>query len=106
MKKLTYTALVALFTLPQLPNPVEAGPISSACIRSDRQAATRSLCNCLQRVANGELSKGDQRLAATFFKDPHKAQEIRQSDRRAHEKFWLRYKEYGNVASALCNRNS
>lgn len=106
MRNLIGSALLAALILPVVPAVVEAGPISSACIKSDRKAATRSLCNCLQSVANGELNRTDQRLAASFFKDPHKAQEIRQSDRRSHEKFWLRYKEYGQTAAALCDRHS
>ncbi|UZD89808.1 hypothetical protein [Cognatishimia activa] len=106
MRNLIGSALLAMMILPVGPMPAEAGPISSACIKSDRKAATRRMCNCLQSVANGELNRTDQRLAATFFKDPHKAQEIRQSDRRSHEKFWLRYKGYGQTAAALCSRHS
>lgn len=106
MRNLIGSALLAILMLPAVPMPVEAGPISAACIRSDRDAATRRMCNCLQSVANGELNRTDQRLAASFFQDPHKAQEIRQSDRRSHEKFWLRYKAYGETAAALCSRYS
>ncbi len=102
MKKLLMSAGLALALLPLAPELPEAGPISSACVKSDRKAASRRLCNCLQRVANGELSRTDQRLAATFFKDPHKAQVIRQSDRRSHEIFWKRYKNYGQTAAAVC----
>lgn len=106
MKTLIGSALLAAIILPFGSLSLEAGPISSACKKSDRKAATRSLCNCLQSVANGELSHSDQRLAASFFKDPHKAQEIRQSDRRSHEKFWLRYKDYGQTAATMCSRHS
>jgi len=57
-------------------------------------------------VANSELSRTDQKLAAGFFKDPHKAQVMRQSDRRSHEKFWLRYKDYGQTAASVCSQRS
>jgi len=106
MRNLISSALLAAMLLPLGSFSVEAGPISAACKQSDRKAATRSMCNCLQSVANGELSRADQRRAASFFKDPHQAQVTRQSDRRSDEKFWLRYKEYGQTAKALCNRHS
>lgn len=79
-----------------------AGPIERACLKSDRKAASRPLCNCVQQVADLTLSSGDQRLAATFFSDPHRAQVIRQSDNTNHEKFWKRYKEFGSNAAAYC----
>jgi len=79
-----------------------AGTIEKACVRSDRQAASRALCGCIQDVADLTLSGTDQRLAATFFKDPHKSQQIRQSDRRSNELFWQRYKSFGSTAEAYC----
>lgn len=92
-------AILAVFLVS---SPAVAGPMEKACNRSDRAASNRSLCNCIQQVADFKLSGKDQRLAATFFKDPAKAQEIRQSDRRSHEAFWLRYKEFASVAEASC----
>lgn len=80
-----------------------AGMIERACVKSDRKAANRSTCNCVQKVANVKLSRSDQKLAAKFFKDPHMAQEVRQSDRASHETFWLRYKEFGEVAARHCS---
>lgn len=106
MKKLISSAVLALVLLPLAASMPQAGPISSACIRSDRDAASRRLCNCIQSVANQKLSRTDQKVAASFFKDPHKAQEMRQSDRRGHERFWLRYKAFGQTASATCSRQS
>lgn len=106
MRNLIGSTLLATMLIPLGTISVDAGPISAACKQSDRSAATRNLCNCLQSVANGELSRADQRRAASFFKDPHQAQVTRQSDRRSDEKFWLRYKEYGQAAAALCNRHS
>lgn len=106
MKKFICSAALALALIPFQASFSEAGPISSACNKSDRKAASRRMCNCLQRVANSELSRTDQRLAATFFKEPHKAQEMRQSDRNNHERFWLRYKDYGQTVAALCSRHS
>lgn len=79
-----------------------AGPIERACLKSDRKAASRPLCNCVQQVADLSLDAGDQRLAATFFSDPHRAQVVRQSDNQGHEKFWKRYKEFGKNAESYC----
>ena len=79
-----------------------AGPIELACLRSDRAAANRSLCGCIQNVADRVLTGREQRLAAKFFKDPHLSQEVRQSDRASDEAFWLRYKAFGATAEANC----
>ena len=83
--------------------PALAGPIERACLESPRKAANGRLCDCIQRVADQTLSRSDQRQAAKFFRDPHRAQEIRQSDNRQHEAFWLRYKEFGSHAAAVCD---
>lgn len=97
MKKIT-TALVILC----LASPVvAAGKIERACNKSDRNAS-RSLCKCIQRVANNELTRSDQKLAAKFFKEPHMAQETRQSDSSTKERFWKRYKKFGQTASENC----
>lgn len=81
---------------------LSSGPISSACMGSDRKARSRQLCGCIQTVANQDLSGSDQRLAVRFYSDPHHAQEIRQSDRASHEAFWRRYSGYAERAEALC----
>lgn len=80
----------------------QAGVVERACLSANRSAASRSLCGCIQDAANMTLNRRDQKLAATFFKDPAKAQEIRQSDRGAHEDFWNRYKLFGSTAEAFC----
>ena len=85
-----------------VPTVAEAGPIDRPCMASNRKQKSWALCRCFQDVANQTLSRADQRRAAKFFQDPHKAQEIRQSDSRTHERFWLRYKEFGATAAALC----
>ncbi|WP_204113743.1 hypothetical protein [Shimia biformata] len=102
MTKGLCVALVALMLLPAAPVAVQAGLMDKACLKSDRRQKSRPLCNCIQQVANQTLSVKDQRIAATFFNDPHRSQEIRQSDNRAHEKFWLRYKDFGGIAAASC----
>lgn len=81
----------------------KAGPIDNACIRSNKKA-NPILCDCIQRVANLTLTASDQRLAARFFTDPGKAQEMRGSSRRAHREFWDRYVNFGRTAEAVCSR--
>ena len=68
----------------------------------DRKARSAERCGCIQAVANDTLSASDQRLAVSFYGDPHKAQEIRQSDNAAHERFWQSYKDYAEAAAAVC----
>ena len=79
-----------------------AGPISSACMRSDRQAANVALCGCIQAVADQVLRGPDQRRAAKFFADPDKAHEIWMSQATKDDAFWDRYKAFGASAQASC----
>jgi len=82
--------------------PGLAGPIETACLRSERSGGNRAICGCIQQVADMTLTGSDQRLAARFFSDPDRAQEIRQSDRRSHEAFWERYRNFGETAEVYC----
>lgn len=79
-----------------------AGPIDSACVRSDRARGNAPLCGCIQQVANQSLSRSDQRRAANFFRNPHEAQEIRMSKSNADNAFWARYKAFAERAEAYC----
>lgn len=81
-----------------------ANQIERACMKSDRAGGDRSLCGCIQDAANLTLDSRDQRLAATFFQDPDRAQQIRMSDHPQHEIFWKRYKNFGAAAEAFCSR--
>ena len=103
MKTLLIVAALAVGTSAFYAAPAQAGAIERACLKSDRKAANRSLCNCIQDVADLTLNRRDQRLAAKFFGDPHRSQEIRQSDRDSHETFWKKYRQFGNNAKAYCS---
>jgi hypothetical protein len=81
---------------------VIAGPVEKACLKSGSDTASPELCGCIQQVADLTLSGADQKLAASFIRDPDKAQEIRTSDNAKHEEFWLRYKSFGESAEAVC----
>lgn len=78
-----------------------AGPIDRACQQSN-QVSNALLCECIQRVANMTLTESDQRLAAKFFQDPAKAQEVRTSGRDSHQAFWQRYTTFGETAEQVC----
>jgi hypothetical protein len=95
--------LILATTCALLAGAAGAGPIERACLSSDRNGANRSTCGCIQQVANRWLSRSDQRLAAKFFADPHRAQEVRQSDNPRHEEFWQRYRSFGSSARAACS---
>lgn len=98
MKRFLVAAAIVAFTTPL----AYAGPIESACLRSERAAANRAVCGCIQQVADMTLRGSDQRKAAKFFKDPHKAQEVRQSTSRSDNEFWARYKSFGEAAQVFC----
>tara|TARA_R110002096_G_scaffold327245_2_gene521190 strand:+ start:2950 stop:3255 length:306 start_codon:yes stop_codon:yes gene_type:complete len=92
------TAVVAIL----LPLDASAGTIEKACLNSDRQAASRPLCGCLQQVADLTLRSGDQRKAAKFFADPDQAQKVRMSKSDRDNAFWERYKNFGETAQVFC----
>ncbi len=85
-----------------LPGVAGAGPVEAACNRSDRDAATRSMCSCIGQVADQTLRRADQRRAATFFRDPDKAHKAWMSKRSSDDAFWDRYKAFGAQAEAYC----
>ena len=99
MKKILIAAAVASCAA----GSAQAGVIERACLRSDRQQASRSLCGCIQLVADITLSRRDQRMAAKFFRDPHRTQEVRQSSRPRDERFWLKYRAFGQSAETYCS---
>ena len=97
-----YLGLVVTILLIGATTPGNANQIERACLKADRATASRALCGCIQDVADQTLRKTDQKLAASFFKDPARAQEIRQSDARRYEAFWKRYKSFGQTAQRYC----
>jgi hypothetical protein len=79
-----------------------AGTIEGACLKSARDAANRSLCSCIQQVADITLKNGDQTLVASFFKDPNKAEKVRMSQSKRDDAFWERYSTFGDQARLSC----
>src|SRR5690554_5741613 len=102
MKTTLIAAALAVLVIPVVPVAVQAGPIESACSRSDR-TASRSLCRCIQSVADQILTRSDQRQAAKFFRDPQQAQDVRMSKSARDNAFWGRYRSFGNAAEARCS---
>ncbi|EBA05460.1 hypothetical protein RB2150_15261 [Rhodobacteraceae bacterium HTCC2150] len=98
MKIMQIALLATLVLTPQLSS---AKAIKKDCLKAGR--GTLSQCSCIQSVANRTLSNSQQRKGATFFKDPQKAQDTRQSSRSADNKMWDAWKKFGNVAAEQCN---
>ncbi len=82
--------------------PRVTGEIGKACMAADRQAASRTLCSCVQNAANATLNGSDQARAAAFFENPELAQDTRRSDRRSDERFWDRYQVFTTRAQQSC----
>lgn len=95
-------SLVLSAALVPLAAPAGAGTIERACLSSER-GGNRALCACIQRAADRTLTSRDQRTAARFFKDPDRAQKVRQSDRRSDREFWERYTSFGYFAEVSCS---
>ncbi len=93
----------AALSLLWMAGAASAGPIESACLQSKRTAASRALCSCIQQVADITLGGNDQRLAATFFKDPDKAQQVHMSQSQKDDAFWTRYITFGQQAQMACS---
>ena len=102
MRKTLIVAVAMTLSLPVWSTVAIAGPVESACLRSAQKAANRSLCGCIGNVADQVLNGRDQRMAAKFFSDPDRSQEIRQSDRASDEAFWVRYRQFGTAAESTC----
>ena len=49
------------------------------------------------------LSEADQKKGASFWSDPQRAQDVRQSDNVFNEAFWLRWKNFGQTSEAMCS---
>lgn len=96
------TLVLATLVATAFPILTSAGPIESACNRSSRDAANRRLCSCIGQVADMTLRNGDQKRAATFFRDPDRAQQVKMSQRNADDAFWERYQQFGQQAEASC----
>ncbi|UWR24244.1 hypothetical protein K3756_14990 [Sulfitobacter sp. S190] len=78
------------------------GPVQRACLAQDRRAASKARCGCVQAVADRALSAGEQRRGVQAFKDPHKLQVWRQSDRASDNAFWRTWKAFGQDAARQC----
>ncbi len=94
-------ALFAAALCAVAPMTALAGPIDSACLKSDRSTSP-IICDCIQRVANMTLTSSDQQLAAKLLRDPEKVQDIAYSNRASLREFWARYTNFGTAAEQVC----
>ena len=101
-RKMAHRRYDHMGTGPKFAGLAIAGPIERACMASDRGAGKRTLCGCIQQVADMTLQGNDQRRAAAFFKDPEKAHSTWTSQSSADDAFWDRYKNFGTTAEAYC----
>lgn len=79
------------------------GPLQRACLSQGRKAASSQRCGCVQAVADQQLSSAEQRRGVKAFKDPHKVQVWRQSDRTTDNEFWAAWKVFGQNAERFCS---
>lgn len=100
--KRTMTA-VALVLATLAPVAAHAGPVETACNRSDRPQSSRQLCRCIDAAADRTLTRSEQRRAARFFANPDEAQTVRMSPTRADNEFWARYRAFGDLAQQMCS---
>ena len=96
-------APLLVLVLAAFPVQAMAGDIEKACLKSERAAGNRALCGCIQRAADVTLTRSDQRLAASFFAEPDRAEGVRRSDSRANHQFWERSLAFGETAEAFCS---
>ena len=101
-KSILFAAGAAVLLCASAPMAFAGGKVENACNRSERSAANRRLCNCIQQVADMTLSGSDQRRVAKFFNDPDEAHAVWISQRASDDAFWERYKNFGNMAEAYC----
>lgn len=101
MKHFLTAATLAIGLL--APAAAVAGLIESACNASDRPAANRQVCRCIDSVADRTLTRSEQRRAARFFRNPDEAQAVRMSRSREDNEFWARYRAFGDLAEQMCS---
>ncbi|MEL6643199.1 MAG: hypothetical protein AAFQ79_04630 [Pseudomonadota bacterium] len=101
MSRLRRALYAAIWAVSLAPLTAHAVSIQQACLIAGRTTDPK-VCACIQAAANRTLSTRDQRLAVTFFSDPDRAQEVRRSDRRRDERFWERYRSFGETAETFC----
>ncbi len=102
MKKFLLVALCAALVT-AVAHSADAAKIKQACLASDRSAATRDRCSCIQRVANQALTRSDQNTVAKWFTDPHQAQQLKMSQTARDDALWDRYQNFGQMAQAICS---
>ncbi|MGI9368589.1 MAG: hypothetical protein ACR2O2_07095 [Ruegeria sp.] len=103
MKNFILIALGCAMLTAAVPQTADASQIKRACLASDRSAATRDRCSCIQRVADNILTRSDQKTVAKWFTDPHQAQVLKMSKSAQDDALWDRYQAFGQTAQAVCS---
>lgn len=95
-------AILGVTLMGLLATGADAGPIERACNKSDRDAANRAICACLQQVADLTLDRTEQGRAAKLLNNPEKAHALWMSTSRKDDVFWDRYTNFGAQAEVYC----
>jgi len=103
MTKLMTRAALASLLIMAVTLPVQGGVIERACMASGRDSANPGLCGCIQDVADATLRGREQRKVAKFFRNPDRAQDVRQSSRSSDRQLWGRYTAFGAAAESSCS---
>lgn len=103
MQRLGTGLAAAAIMAAAFPHLAEANAIRRACLKSDRAAVSRSLCTCIQNVANATLSRSEQRRGAKFFANPQELQDLKQSSSSRNSRFLKNWKNFGTAARNSCN---
>lgn len=103
MQRLGTGLVMAAILSATFPHMAEANAIRRACLNSDRAGASRSLCTCIQGVADATLSRSEQRRGAKFFANPQDLQDLKQSSSSRNNRFLHNWKNFGIAARNSCN---
>jgi len=103
MKRSGLGFLIAMMVATGWAQVADANAIRRACLKSDRQAASRSLCSCIQDAADATLNRSEQQRGARFFANPQALQDLRQSSSSSNSRFWKNWKNFGVAAKNYCN---
>jgi len=60
------------------------------------------MCACVGAAADLTLTGRQMRDGARFFRDPQRAQDVRQSSRSTDETLWRAWRNFGETAEAMC----
>lgn len=94
--------VLTILLLKILAAPASAGPIERSCLKSDRPAASRRLCDCVEKMAYKALPRREIGKVAQLMRDPERVDTVKRSSRSSDRALWQSYKKYAGRAEASC----